>query len=302
MGTDAEEDEEEGYIPGDNYYSSVNTFLQYKDEFNRVTNEDSDSKEHGVDCKKIHDGFFSSNGFSDRCDKVAKYLYYIKEKDDNDNRCRCLNYLLNTKTEFNAYPSKTCPDLFDAYEEISDYLETCKSTITCIKKEDLGKIGKLYYLNESMKKLEKSITDNDTNIYDNAEQFAQLYKSATTDCQNEDTDGYCGAVKDLQVICDYHTNSKNCAEIDKLLKYQIELKKAIKISVPCIIILSIPLFLYILNKFTSVGSWYNNILIKNKIFRNNMNEEVIEQFFEQTYEIKDRDSNYRLHNIGYHVT
>lgn len=33
-----------------------------------------------------------------------------------------------------------------------------------------------------------------------------------------------------------------------------------------------------------------------------MNEETIEQFFEHTHEIKDRDSNYRLHHIGYHVT
>lgn len=193
------------------------------------------------------------NGFSDRCDKVARYLYYIKEKDDQEYRCKCLNYLLNRKTEFNAYPNKNCPDLFDAYEEISKHLETCKSTITCIKKEDLGKIEKLYYLNESMKKLEKSITDNDAHIYVNAEQFAQLYKSATTDCQNEDTEGYCGAIKDLQVICDYHTKSKNCEEIAKLLKYQIELNQAIKISVPCIIILSIPLFLYILNK---VNNYY----------------------------------------------
>ncbi|SBT58758.1 PIR Superfamily Protein [Plasmodium ovale wallikeri] len=101
-----EDDEEDGYVNGDNYYSSVSTFLQYENEFNRVTSESSSSKKHDADCNKISNDKFSSNGFSDRCDKVAKYLYYIKENDDNDNRCRCLNYLLNTKTEFNAYPDK----------------------------------------------------------------------------------------------------------------------------------------------------------------------------------------------------
>ncbi|SBT59059.1 PIR Superfamily Protein [Plasmodium ovale wallikeri] len=294
--------EEYDYVSGDNYYFSVSTFLQYEDEFNSVTSESSSSKEHDVDCNQISNGKFSNNDFSDRCDKVAKYLYYIKEKDDNDNRCRCLNYLLNTKTEFNAYPDKKCPDLFKAYEEISDKLKTCKSTITCIKKEDLGKIEKLYILNEAMKKLGKSIEENDEHIYTNAEKFAELYKNAMTGCPNEDIEGYCGAIRDLEVLCNHHVQTENCAEIAELIKYQHALKKSVKIVVPCIMILAISFFLYILNKFTSFGSWFNTLLIKNKIFRNNMNEEVIEQFFEHTYEIKDRDSNYRLHNIGYHVT
>ncbi|SBT55487.1 PIR Superfamily Protein [Plasmodium ovale wallikeri] len=261
--------EEDDYVSGDNYYFSVSTFLQYEYEFNRVTSESSSSKEHDVDCNQISNDKFSSKDFSDRCDKVANYLHYIKHKikDDNDNRCRCLNYLLNTKTEFNTYPNKECPDLFKAYEDISDKLDTCKSNITCIKKEDLGKIEKLYYLNEAMKKLEKSIEENDEHIYTNAENFAKLYKNAMIGCPNEDIEGYCKAITDLEVLCNHHVQTENCAEI-----------------------------------FTSFGSWFNTLLIKNKIFRNNMNEEVIEQFFEHTYEIKDRDSNYRLHNIGYHVT
>ncbi|SBT57792.1 hypothetical protein POVWA1_083740 [Plasmodium ovale wallikeri] len=230
-----EDDEEDGYVNGDNYYSSVSTFLQYENEFNRVTSESSSSKKHDADCNKISNDKFSSNGFSDRCDKVAKYLYYIKENDDNDNRY-----------------------LFKAYEEISDKLKTCKPTISCIYEGDLGKIKKLYYLNEAMNKLEKSIEENDENIYINAEQFSQQYRNAISDCDSEDAYGYCGSLKEFEIFCNYQTKSKNCAEIAELIKYQHSLKKSVKIVVPCIMILAIPFFLYTLNKVN--GYYIQNCL------------------------------------------
>ncbi|SBT72946.1 PIR protein [Plasmodium ovale] len=285
-------------------YSSVRSFLQYEDEFKIVTDGSIGSKDYAVDCKDISTTYFSSNLFSDMCDKVAKYLYYIKQKpeEDYDNRCRCLNYLLNTKIEFSTFSNKTCSEIFVAHNAISSKLETCKLKIGCIPKEDIGKIKKLHDLHNCFTKLTKSIEDNNENIYSTAEEFALLYKDAISSCNSDNTEGYCEALKEFEVLCDHLTNSKNCSEIANLLKYQQALKKSFKIVVPSIMVLGIPFFSYIMYKFTSFGSWFNTFLIKNKIISHNMNEEVADQYFEHTYEHADIENTFNSRNIGYHPT
>ncbi|SBT83682.1 PIR protein [Plasmodium ovale] len=283
-------------------YSSVSSFLKYEEEFNAVTNKSSDSQKHKVKCIDISNIHFSSNVFSDLCDKVAKYLYYIKQnqEEDYDNRCRCLNYFLNTKKEFKTFSNKTSAEIFAAHNAISSELETCELKIGCIHEDDIGKIKKLHDLHNSFTKLTKSLEDNNENIYSNAEEFALLYKNAIAGCESHNTEGYCGAMRDLEELCYYHTKSKNCSEIANLLKYQQALKKSFKIVVPSIMVLGIPFFSYIMYKFTSFGSWFNTFLIKNKIISHNMNEEVADQYFEHTYEHADIENTFNSRNIGYH--
>ncbi|SBT57853.1 PIR Superfamily Protein [Plasmodium ovale wallikeri] len=296
--------EEDDYVSGDNYYFSVSTFLQYEDEFNTVTNGSIASKDYVVDCKGISTTHFHSHSYSDICDKVAKYLYYIKQKseEDYDNRCRCLNYLLNTKIEFKTFSDKTCSEIFAAHNAILSELETCNSKIGCIPEEDIEKIKKLHDLHNSFTKLTKSLEDNNENIYSTAEEFALLYKSAITGCESLDTEGYCEALKEFEVLCDHHAKSKNCSEIANLLKYQHELKKSFKIVFPCIMVLGIPFISYIMYKFTPFRSWINTFLIKNKIIRHNLNEEDGDQYFQDTYEHSDIENMFNSHNIGYHAT
>ncbi|SBT57440.1 PIR Superfamily Protein [Plasmodium ovale wallikeri] len=267
-----------------------------------ITSGSIDTHVPGANCDEIIKTHITSNDFIDRCHRVAEYLHYIKDKEDLENRCKCLNYLLNTKIEYNTFPKKKCSELFDAYEAISDNLKTCKLTIGCINKVDLEQIKKKYYLNEAIKKLEKSIEDNDENIYSTSEEFAQLYTNSIGGCKSDNTEGYCGAIRDLEVLCYHHVKSKNCAEIAKLIQYQEALKKSVKIVIPCIMILGIPFFFYILHKFTPFGSWFNNFLIKNKIIRHNINEEVTDGIFEHTNETNGRNSTHSLCYIGYPAT
>ncbi|SBT00093.1 PIR Superfamily Protein [Plasmodium ovale curtisi] len=197
MGTEQEEDEED-YMPGDNYYATVNAFIKYEEEFNTITSGSIDTHVPGANCDEINKTHITDNDFTGRCHRVAKYLHYIKDKEDIENRCKCLNYLLNTKIEYNTFPKKKCSELFDAYEAISDNLKTCKLTIGCINKVDLEQIKNIYYLNEAIKKLEKSIEDNDENTYSTAEEFAQLYTNSIGGCKSDNTKSYCGAIRDLE--------------------------------------------------------------------------------------------------------
>ncbi|SBT56507.1 PIR Superfamily Protein [Plasmodium ovale wallikeri] len=304
MGTGCDDDEEDKCVHGDSYYSSVSSFIKYEEEFNAVTNRSSDSQNHKVKCTDISESHFSSKVFSGLCDKVAKYLYYIKQKqgEDYDNRCRCLNYFLNTKKEFKTFSNKTCSEIFDAHNAISTELKTCELKIGCIPEEDIGKIKKMHELHNSFSKLEISIGQNDENIYSNANEFAKIYKDAISSCNSDNTEGYCEALKEFEELCYYHAKSKNCSEIANLLKYQQELKKSFKIVFPCIMVLGIPFISYIMYKFTPFGSWINTFLIKNKIIRHNMNEEVADQYFQDTYEHADIENMFNSHNIGYHAT
>ncbi|SBT56635.1 PIR Superfamily Protein [Plasmodium ovale wallikeri] len=304
MGTGCDDEVQDRCIDGDSYYSTVSSFLKYEDEFNTVIDGKTASNAHGVKCKDISNIHFFSDVFSDLCDKEAKYLYYIKQnkEEDYDDRCKCLNYLLNAKIEFNTFHNKEGSELFVVYDAISEDLKTCNSKIGYIPKEDLEKIKNLHDLHNSFTKLTKSLEDNNENIYRTAEEFALLYKNAIDGCESHNTEGYCGALKEFEVLCDHHAKSKNCSEIGNILKYQQALKKSFKIVFPCIMVLGIPFISYIMYKFTPFRSWINTFLIKNKIIRHNLNEEDGDQYFQDTYEHSDIENMFNSHNIGYHAT
>ncbi|SBS90560.1 PIR Superfamily Protein [Plasmodium ovale curtisi] len=294
-----DEEEENDYVNGDFYYSSVSSFLQYESEFNIITKGSSNTQVHKAKCDEIIKTHSFSSDFSDRCHKVAKYLQYIKHNDDTENRCRCLNYLLNTKTEFNTFSNKKCSDLFRAYYAISDKLETCKSTISCIYEEDLEKIKRIYYLNESMNKLNKSIEDNDGHINSNAENFAEHYRNAIIHCRTDKTEGYCTQLKEIEQYIYQCMESEKYKEAWKILKTLIPNYGTPSIIVSFIMVLGTPLILYILHKFTPFGPWFNTQIQKKKKIWNLLSENA-PQIHRHRHPILDM-SNSR-YNIKYNST
>ncbi|SBT58955.1 PIR Superfamily Protein [Plasmodium ovale wallikeri] len=271
-----DEEEENDYVNGDFYYPSVSSFFQYETEFNIITKGSSKTEVHKAKCDEIMKTHSLSGDFSDLCQKVAKYLLYIKHNDDTENRCRCLNYLLNTKTEFNTFSNKKCSELFRAYYAISDKLETCKSTISCIYEEDLEKIKRIYYLNEAMNKLNKSTKDKDEHINSNAKIFAQHYRNAITDCRTDKSEGYCTQLKEIEQYIYQCLESEKYKEAWKILKTLIPNYGTPSITVSFIMILGTPLILYILHKFTPFGPWINTQIQKKKNIWNNLPENAPE--------------------------
>ncbi|SBT73871.1 PIR protein [Plasmodium ovale] len=298
VGEQSEEEVDEDYSPGDIYYPSVRLFSEYIDEFNQVTHGNNDTATYRVLCNSVNETFFPKNDFGNRCYKVAKYLDYIKLKKDehNDNRCKCLNYLLNSNDDFNKFPGYDIFKIFKAYEKISSDLKICSVNIDCIRKEDLEKIKKLYILHDTYSKLQKSIEENDENIFTIAENFAQHYENSIDGCQTNDVDGYCGEINEIRELCYYHTKSKNCADIAKLMQYQKKLNKTLKIILPCITLLAIPFFLYIFYKFTTFGSWVNKKILKKERILDNLFDES--QFQNSSEQLNLQDNRY---NIKYHV-
>ncbi|SBT56625.1 PIR Superfamily Protein [Plasmodium ovale wallikeri] len=182
------------YIAGDDYYSSVNLFHKYKDEFDDVNSGSRDTNAYGVSCSHINTTYFAGEDFGDRCYKVAKYLDFIKKKNIEDiyDRCRYLNYLINSNNEYNNFSSYKISKLFEAYNYLASTLTICNSHIEHIKKDDvLQRITKLNNLYEALNNIEKSQTTQVQKICTYTQQFATQYENSKDYCRSSGHPAFC---------------------------------------------------------------------------------------------------------------
>ncbi|SBT55724.1 PIR Superfamily Protein [Plasmodium ovale wallikeri] len=285
---DEEEVDDDVVIAGENYYSSVRSFPIYEEEFSTVDSDSRDKQKYEKLCNSFSDVFFSKKYSTDTCYIIAKYLYYIKFKEDehNNDRCKCLNYLLNTNEKFNTLSGYNVSKLLKAYYKLSSKFKTCYNHIEHIENVDvLGKIKKLYNLNKAMNKLEKSIIDENEHIHNDAEVFAEHYRNATNDCTFNNTEGFCSELKAFEQYIYGCINSEKHIKAWKTLKPLIPNDATPSIIVSFIMLLGIPLLLYILYKFTPLGAWANsqiqkkkkiwNIIFKNKSQLHNLRHEEV---------------------------
>ncbi|SBS93039.1 PIR Superfamily Protein [Plasmodium ovale curtisi] len=272
-----EEDEElevEDDALGETYYSFVSSFHIYEKEFSAIDNDKSSPKKYENFCKSFSDVFFSNKYSIERCYSIAKYLQHIKDKgeDDMEYRCKCLNYILNTDNKFNKLAGYESSKLFKSYKKLSTKFDKCYLIIEHIKNDDvLEKIKKLYDLNKAKNKLEYSINSDKDNISESAQEFAEYYRNSINDCSTYNNDGYCVELKGFEQYINQCLKSENHKKAWEILKTLIPNYGA-SIIVSFIIMLGIPFFLYILYKFTPLGSWANTQIQKKKKIWNNLLE------------------------------
>ncbi|SCA48160.1 PIR protein [Plasmodium ovale] len=268
------DEEEIGALVPDEEYASVKTIQKYEEEFKKVTDISTETQKYKTLCESYNTIYFPDKVHSDRCYIISKYLDYIKGKtnEDPDYRCKCLNYVLNTTQLFNTFPGYKVSKLFRAYAKIASKFQTCHLNIEYIKNEKiLEKIKKLYELHKAIDKLDNSINTNNGNTCTNAEKFAELYRNTRDDCSNYNNDGYCVELKGIEQYIYSITESEKYTEAWQILKTLIP-NNGTFIIVSCIMILGIPFFLYILYKFTPLGSWANTQIQKKKKIWNNIPE------------------------------
>ncbi|SBT02925.1 PIR Superfamily Protein [Plasmodium ovale curtisi] len=267
-----EEEEEEEFASGESYYSTIRSLFKYEEEFNTDNDEASYTQDYDAKCSNIIQTHFSGTAFINRCYRIAKYINDIKEKKENiDERCKYLNYLLNSNTKLNTFSNHNGSKLFKAYKDIATNMKTCYLIIDYIPKTDFKKIEMLYDLNKAMENLENSIKSDEGSIYNNAENFAELYRKTRNDCSFDNSDGYCSELKVFEQYVYGCMKSKTHVKAWKSLKTLVP-NEGTSIIVFCILILGIPFFLYILFKFTPLGSWANIQLQKKKKFWDNISE------------------------------
>ncbi|SBT01960.1 PIR protein [Plasmodium ovale] len=294
------EDEEEEFISGESYYSSVSSFSKYEEEFNTDNEDTSYTEDHGAQCSNISNTHFTSSEFIKRCNRIAKYIHDIKGKTDNtDERCKCLNYLLNSNTKLNTFSNHSGSKLFKAYKDIAENMNKCNLIIDYINETDIKKIEILYNLHKAMDKLDNSIKSDDGNIYSNAQAFAELYRKNIDDCSTHNTDAYCNEFKVFERYCYERTKPENYTKASDILKTLIPQDGTSSIIASCIMILGTTFILYILYKFTPLGHWANAQIQKKKKMLNYLPESET-QLHNHRHEILNIDNS--KFNIKYHST
>ncbi|SBT55241.1 PIR Superfamily Protein [Plasmodium ovale wallikeri] len=259
---------------GEAYYSSVSSFHIYEEEFSAIHVQGSNTDKYKNLCKTFSDVFFNNNYPMEHCYEIAKYLQHIKDKgeDDTEYRCKCLNYILNTDKKFNKLTGYEPSKLFKSYKKLSSKFDKCYLIIEHIKNVDvLEKIRKLYDLNKAKNKLENSISSNKDNISESAQKFVEYYRNSINDCSTYYNDDYCVELKGFEQYINQCMKSDKHTEAWEILKTLVP-NDGTSIIVPFIMILGIPFFLYILYKFTPLGSWANTQIRKKIKMWNNLPE------------------------------
>ncbi|SBS94101.1 PIR Superfamily Protein [Plasmodium ovale curtisi] len=267
-------EEEDDVVSGENYYSSVSSFHVYEGEFSTYDAETTDTQKYEKLCESFSNVLFSNSYPKDRCYKVAKYLHSIKLKTDEntDDRCKFLNYLLNTKEDFKTLEGYDVSKLLIAYNKLSSRIKICYNNIEHIKNEHvLEKIKNLYDLNKAVDKLENSVKSDKENISKNAEEFAEIYQKIRNNYPTDNSDVYCRELKVFEQYIYHCTKSEEHREAWKILKTLIP-NDGTFIIVSCIMIFGIPFFSYILYNFTPLGSWVNTQIRKRINMWNNLPE------------------------------
>lgn len=228
----------------------MSSFPVYEEEFNKVDSEMTDTRKYEKLCTSFSNVLFSDSFPTERCYKIAKYLHSIKLKTDqnSDDRCKCLNYLLNTKEDFKTLNGYDVSKLIIAYKKLSSKINVCYNNIEHIKNElVLEKIKNLYDLKKAMDQMENSIKTDKVNIPKNAQKFAKIYQNTRKNCPTYNTDVYCTELNVFEQYIDRCTKSEEYREAWKILKTLIP-NDGTSIIVSCIMILGIPFFLYVLYK------------------------------------------------------
>lgn len=181
---------------------------------------------------------------------------FIKKKDFEDiyDRCRYLNYLINSNNEYNNFSSYEISKLFEAYKYLASTLTICNSHIEHIKNGDvLQRITKLNNLYEALNNIEKSQTTQVQKICTYTEQFAKHYENSKDHCRNFGHPAFCGELEKIEQTFYHLMKSIDCPEATKILESLVQPGGHVTILVPCIILFAMSFFLYILYK---VNNYY----------------------------------------------
>ncbi|SBT85036.1 PIR protein [Plasmodium ovale] len=301
-GFEDEEEEEEDYIEGDDYYPYISLFHEHKDEFANITSDVTYIQKYEKYCKHINKTYFSDEDFGNRCYKVAKYLDHVKQKGIEDKYvpCKYLNYLLNTDEQFSKFSKYYKTKLIEAYKYLSTELNTCVSNIEHIKSDEiLGKLIILYNLNELLNSVEQSMKSSDINTCTRAMEFATLYEGNKNNCLDSTNHVFCDELDKIEQSCYQRIKDINCPEVVKKLEFLIQHNRTVAILVPCMMTIGIFFFSFILYKFTPFGYYVNkHIMIKKSIHENKVQEETnLQNFKHETLDLQNRQFNVKYNTM-----
>ncbi|SBT54330.1 PIR Superfamily Protein [Plasmodium ovale wallikeri] len=249
-----DDDDDVNYVAGSNYYPYLSSFVKYMQNFNEAIQQSSDNTSYETRCSQIEsERFQGCDSFRNRCYEVAKYLNYISSKQsDGETHVRCahLNYILNSNTDYYNIPNHRKTDLIKAYANVSPQLtDMCHGKIELIDDKVLEKLKEIYNMHDLFNKVKLNATPCSGECCSNITQCVSIYNKYIDNCYLDSMDYICQELRKLKHMYDDHMETvTTCPKAVKKLIPPKENNTGVTILIPCIIILIIPLFLFILYK------------------------------------------------------
>lgn len=222
--------------------------------FNDVITGSSGNASYETWCSQISSHRFQgSETFRNRCYEIGKYLNHIKSKQndgDTYKRCAHLNYILNSNKEYYNLTSYEKSDLIKAYADVSPKLtDMCHGKIELIDDKVLENLKEIYNMLDLFNKVKLNTTPCSGDCCSNIIQCVSIYNKYIDNCYADSMDYICQEISKLKHEYDDHMKTvTTCPEAVKILIPPKENNTSVTILIPCIIILIIPSFLFILYK------------------------------------------------------
>ncbi|SBT52029.1 PIR Superfamily Protein [Plasmodium ovale wallikeri] len=273
-----EDEDADDYIEGEDYYPYISLFQKYLDNFNEVISGSVTNDAYTQYCDNFYRTKFGNNeNFLSSCKKVAKYLNHLNKGEltaERFNRCKHLNYLLNSNEEYNTIPNYNTSHLIDAYEELTKKINhACFYHIKKINEDTLRKLKDINNMHEYFNKIKDNSTSCSTECCSHASSCTKIYDSYITNCSVASTDHLCNELVNFKSEYDNIMQSIECQGVSKILTPPKEQYSSVTLLIPLIIILVISVFSFIFYKFTPLGSWLDLQIAKKKKIWNYLQKE-----------------------------
>lgn len=228
-------------------------FPEYLSNLKKSITESIDADTYTTQCHSIYSSKFANSGqFVTSCNKVAKYLAFLYNKRfdiDIYQRCRHLNYLLNTEDEYCSIPSYNKLQLINAYKEIMGKVNhVCTSYVAIINEVILGKIKNIYSMNEYLDKIKNKNTPCTDKCCPHAKECVRIYDGYIDACYTDSTDDLCKALQIFKNDYEELMENTNCEEEIKILTPPKERNSGVTVLIPFFMILVISICSFILYK------------------------------------------------------
>ncbi|SBT01908.1 PIR Superfamily Protein [Plasmodium ovale curtisi] len=269
------------------YYNIVRKFLQFRDYTNQYLENTSGYFERV--CKKIIKDHSERNGpYIESCINFLKYLKYLKNTNDfheNTASCKLVNYSLNKNLRNYLHDEQNTLNFYKNLktEDVSKqcYIEKCENEIKYIQKYVLGNIESLYNLYLNFDKYTSSLVNDNLSHCYYANACSSIYNNCINTCDVQYDVAFCEILKKFKDEYNRQLSHENkCQYIKKVLSYPE--KKNVRdtqhtrdrygsyasgsispksnspgnnITAAIVTLLVTPLTLFILYKFTPLGSW-----------------------------------------------
>ncbi|SBS89398.1 PIR Superfamily Protein [Plasmodium ovale curtisi] len=290
-------------------------------------------------CEKLPESLPGYKGVKELCDKLGNNLHDLRKlhmlHDAYENeRCDILEYWLNSELLSKYNKNNTVIQEFEKIWDKPEGEDKCKFNFSLYKEVDFNNTKNIHNFALDFSTMEEKIKNSNFKCSDDYKTYikagVQTYNNLKSTCESDGSSPLCqvffkirthyGDEKLSKILCENleldslspdpgEEVSEDDPEGDPARGQEHPENESIEDASPLsssnvpialiIPLLGIMLIIFILHKFTPLGFWFKQLLMKNKIIRSYKYEETPHDLLEYSHDNEIRNMQDVRHNIGY---